>query len=210
MTEVFRRYPGAPPEEKDPPRCVVSHPDAGGPCERVAVGEVWSLPFCEIHGREAELAAKVEIHATTDQDLEQILQNAQFNRLATNPYLLEIFRTVRAPFGGYEDAHEEAMCKAYPPEVLAENTDPATLAFTYGEEYVSGETGGACPVDWWADTLDLLCRFVREADHACLPPLLRELEYLREQATVQLVLATRDYDLRYGEARPRQRGAVAE
>ncbi len=37
-------------------RCVVSHPDAGGQCERTATMAVWNLLFCEVHGQEAELS----------------------------------------------------------------------------------------------------------------------------------------------------------
>lgn len=55
MKEVFRKYGDGGPHV-EPIACVVRHPDAGGQCEREAVGEVWSLPFCEIHAREAELA----------------------------------------------------------------------------------------------------------------------------------------------------------
>ena len=42
MRELFTRYgPGPAPDGHEVPRCVVSHPDAGGPCGEEAVGEVW-------------------------------------------------------------------------------------------------------------------------------------------------------------------------
>src|SRR5215210_2654007 len=68
MEEVFRKYPETTPPEKrkGSPVCVVSHPDAGGECGRAAIGEVWSLPFCELHGREAELAAHDEMASSLE------------------------------------------------------------------------------------------------------------------------------------------------
>ncbi len=53
----FRKYPGEPPEGTEPPACVVTYPE---PCGRAAAGEVWCLPFCEAHGKEAAAAAYLE------------------------------------------------------------------------------------------------------------------------------------------------------
>ena len=63
VMEVFRKYPETTPaeERKGSPVCIVSHPDAGGPCRREAIGEVWSLPFCAAHGREAELVGHLSL-----------------------------------------------------------------------------------------------------------------------------------------------------
>jgi hypothetical protein len=64
--------------------CVVSHPDAGGPCGRPATGMVWNLPFCEIHGREAEAAALEELAEDAEMAL-QGLEDAEKGRAETNP-----------------------------------------------------------------------------------------------------------------------------
>ncbi len=47
MTEVFRKYCAGEaeerPEDKEPIACIVRHPDAGGPCQREAIGVVVGL-----------------------------------------------------------------------------------------------------------------------------------------------------------------------
>jgi hypothetical protein len=203
--EVFRKYPETTPveERKGSPACVVSHPDAGGPCQREAIGEVWSLPFCEMHGREAELAAKAEIEVTVGREL-QVLADTEFERFDTNHYVLEVLKAAKAPYEVDRSIHEAAMLRAYPPDELEANTDADTRTFDYGRDYATGEAGDG-PVDWWADACYLLHRFMREA--AGRGVLTDELEYLRERATAQLVLAERDCERRYAEPR---RAAIAE
>jgi hypothetical protein len=206
MTEVFRKYPETTPveERKGSPVCVVSHPDAGGECGRPAIGEVWSLPFCGLHGREAELAAKAEIEETTKHAL-QVLADAERDRFTTNRPLLEALRAAKAPYEVDPSIHEAAMLRAYPPDELEANTDADTLTFRYGADYAAGEVGDG-PVDWWADACYLLHRFMREA--AGRGVLTDELEYLRERATAQLVLAERDCERRYAEPRLRAKRAA--
>ena len=112
MTEVFRKY-GAGfadgrPEDKEPIACVVSHPDAGGTCRREAIGEVWSLPFCKVHGREAELAAQDEM-ATSLEGIFTGLGAVERERHDRNEEVLRIIKeaaktpgsdTLRYDYGG--------------------------------------------------------------------------------------------------------------
>jgi hypothetical protein len=114
----------APPEEtlpeerKGSPVCVVSHPDAGGPCGRPPVGEVWGLPFCEAHGREAELAAREEM-ANALEGIFRGLQAVEQERHERNETAVEIIEEAAASCLTSDPlAYEEAMAQAYPPEKL--------------------------------------------------------------------------------------------
>src|SRR3954452_18615350 len=49
--------------------CVVSHPDAGGPCQEPAIGTVWNLCFCRAHFVDAEAAALGEIYEDAERAL---------------------------------------------------------------------------------------------------------------------------------------------
>ncbi len=192
MIEVFRKYGDGPGES---PACVVSHPDAGGPCPRPAIGEVWGLPFCELHGKEAELAAKFEIEETTSREL-QVLADAEYERFTTNDYLLGVLKAARAPFDVDPYIYDAAAASAYPPDELEDHMDPGTAGFNYERDYP-----GDGPVDWWNEAWMLLCRFMREADDRGLLTTLPELEALRERAVVQMLLAERDYERRYAAPR---------
>jgi hypothetical protein len=89
---------------------------------------------------------------------------------------------------------------AYPPEELASNTDADTLAYDYERGFAS-EDG---PNDWWSEAQLVACRFMRQAHDRGLAGLLRDLEYVRERATVQRVLAKRDLHRRWTEPRRSQ------
>ncbi len=184
MTEVFRKYGPGPGEN---PACVVSHPDAGGPCEREAIGEVWSLPFCEAHGREAELAVAHEM-ATSLEGIFTGLAAVEQERHDRNETAVKIIEKAAHDLGFDTLAHEEAMAQAYPPEELEVNTDPDTLRYDYER---IGEEG---PYDWWCGAQLMACRFMRQAHDQGLAGLLRDLEYVRERATVQRLLAGRYMD----------------
>lgn len=191
MTEkLFRKYgDGNPrPEHRAPIACVVSHPDAGGQCEREAIGEVWALPFCEVHGKEAGLAAQEELAESVGIELEALF-DAEMKRYDTNWAVMEALERAEVPTEVGFEALSAAMRAAYPPDQLAANTDPDTLAHDYGEF--------ACdtPHDWWCEARTLLVRFMRQAADRGVP-LVRELEYLRERATVQELLAERDMKMR--------------
>ncbi len=177
--------------------CVVSHPDAGGPCGRPGTGMVWNLPFCEVHGREAEAAALEELAEDAEMAL-QGLEDAEKGRANPNPVVVRALRNVQVPVtdarSGYSHNQDEALRTAYP--IIEGRANPDTLAFDYEAEY-SGDEPGDGPVDWWADTRYLLCRFMREAQGKGLPELVRELEPLRERASAQLVQAEDDLDRRW-------------
>ncbi len=171
------------------PGCVVSHPDAGGQCPRPAIGEVWSLPFCKVHAREAELAAMEEVSEMVENELSTLI-GAEKQRFDTTWDLVQALGSADVPYLGSSvedlEAYDAAVLEAYPPEDLERNTDADTLAFDYERE-----CPGDCPVDWWSEAHNLLCRFMRQAADRGLAVLLDDLEPLRERAIVQRVLAQR-------------------
>lgn len=193
MTEVFTRYGdgGARPAHIAPIACVVRHPDAGGQCGREAIGEVWALPFCGVHGREAELAYKDELAETTGLEFEA-LWDAEMKRADTNWSIMEALEAAEKPADVGYDVLRAAMKAAYPPEELADNIDPDILRFDY-ENY-----GRDTPVEWWTEARILAVRFMRQATAV---PILEELELIRERATVQQLLAHRDLDRRWTSQR---------
>ena len=95
------------------------------------------------------------------------------------------------------------MLAAYPPEELEENTDADTLRFDYMER--DGMDG---PYDWWSEAQFLSCRFMLQAHDRGLSGLLKDLEYARERATVQRVLAERDLDRRWRQVRHARKEAA--
>lgn len=185
--------------------CVVSHPDAGGPCGRPATGLVWELPFCGVHGAEAEAAALAELTEDAEIELDAI-RGAEDQRPGSNPVVLDILEEVAGPNSraraGHERDHDNALRAAYPP--LEGRADPTVTSFDYETEY-----SGAGPVEWWAETRYLLCRFLREAhDAKGLSDLVGMLEPLRERASTQLVHAEDDYERRYVTPRRAAREAA--
>lgn len=200
MRELFTRYGPAPaPEGHEIPRCVVSHPDAGGPCGEGAVGEVWSLPFCEAHWSQARLSVEQELAHDTGRELEAVVA-AEKERWPQKKHL--IVAVLGAPVPGFDfepDEVERVRLAAYPPDDT--RTDPDTLGFDY-EDYGHG------PPEWWAEAREYVCRWMREACEAGQPPLLEALEYLRERCTVQEILADRDMERRW--AAPRRAAREAE
>lgn len=194
MSEVFRRYPGANPRTDGGPLCAVSHPDAGGPCGRPAVGEVWSVPFCGPHGLEAEYVALSEIQQTTGDTLDGFAAAADHG-YPKNPHLAPALAAARVPgldgfrHDGHE--HERLIREAFDPDPA--RTDPETLAFDYDD----GDGPWDGPVDWWSAAVLLAARCVRQADELGLPALRAEYERVRERAAVQLALAADDYERRY-------------
>lgn len=186
---IFRRHPGGGNPDA---LCVVSHPDAGGQCPRAVVGEVWSMPFCGLHGREAEIAAHHEIGETAGRDL-QGYADAAAQLWPVNEYLTRAVESARVPVPDYDAReHERIMREAYPPEACV--LEPETAAYDYGHEYA-----GDGPVDWWHDARELIVRHVREAESLGLATLRDGLEFLRQKATVQQMLAEDDFQRRYGD-----------
>ena len=198
MTEVFTKYGGPSgrprPESKAPIVCTVRHPEAGGQCEREAIGEVWSLPFCEVHGKEAELAYLDERHETISYGLD-ILRGDEMSVLQQP--VAEVLNMVEYPKPIDRGAIEAEARKAYPPKELEGHIDPNTLAYDY-EAHLAGDG----PYDWWCEARYMVLRYMREASERAAYELLRELELIRERATVQQLLSHRGLYERC--VRPRQ------
>ncbi len=203
MRDLFTRYdPSTPPEEREgSPVCVASYPE---PCGEPAVGEGWGcLALCEVHWREAEMAAREELAEALDNELET-LEFAENQRRHKNEAVVWALRGAGGP--GLEwaaadsDAYDVARAAAFPTEGREGLTDPDTLAYDYGRHEGDG------PVEWWSDERYLLLYFMRRASGEGLARLMRDLEGLRERATVQLALAERDLDRRYVPRARREAG----
>ena len=188
----FRMYPPETPEEerKGSPICVVTYPD---PCGRAAVGEVWSLPFCEAHGNEAHAAARLEAYEDAERELDRLRGGIEGEHAVRNPLVYEALKGITLPHAPSPD-HGEAIRAAY--LLREEDTDPDTLAFDY-----SGIPDRDGPYDWWCEAREMVVGFMREAYEAGQPTLLRTLEPIREHATVQQELALRDMDRRFVQPR---------
>src|SRR4051794_26355752 len=121
-------------------RCVVSHPDAGGPCGEPAAMLVWELPFCAVHGAEAEAGALQEIF----EDAEKALRGSadmENERHHTNRVLARFLEdgllstpSVAGMRSRYDDVHQEALRKAY--KAVEGRIDPDILAFDYEDDCV--------------------------------------------------------------------------
>lgn len=201
MLEFVKYDPETPVEErKGSPVCVVTYPD---PCGRAAVGEVWSMPFCEAHGEEAALAARIEAHEDAEREF-QALINAEGERITRNFLIIAALRELRVPGPGADldahKAHDRAILAAYPLDYAAEEalTDRGTLAFDYADP-------DAGPHDWWCEAREMVVGWMRVAYEAGQSPLLAALEPIRERATVQQELARRDMERRYIEPRRAER-----
>ncbi len=187
--------------------CVVSHPDAGGPCGRPGTRLVWEIAFCEVHGAEAEAAAREELAEDVEMAL-QGFEDSEKARSASNSIVVRALEDAQVPASGglrykHTRDHEKALYLAYP--LTEGRADQTVTSFDYETEY-----SGDGPVDWWADTRFLLCRFMREANSRGLPELVLELEPLRERASAQLVQSEDDYERRYVAPRRAAREAAAE
>ena len=123
------------------------------------------------------------------------LIGAEKQRFDTNWPLVEALASADVPSDVPYLPHEEAMVAAYPPEELEANTDPDTLGYDYER------TGEDNPYDWWSAAQLMACRFMRQAHDQGLAGLLKDLEYVRERATVQRLLAGRYIARQHGPAR---------
>ena len=180
------RYgPNPNPRGDGGPSCRVSHPAAGGPCGEPAVMEVWALPFCAVHGAEAEAAALAEMWQEARAGMRAALDGGR-GAWRTNAALLYALRRAeheaRENEEGAERAHEDAVRDAYG-GADASHTDPDTLNY-HGDPFVG------TPVNWWRETRVAVCKAMREAAEGGLTHA-ADLEPLREHATVQEVLAIR-------------------
>ena len=167
------------------PFCSVSHPAAGGPCGKPASVEVWALPFCEVHGAEAEAAALVEMWQEARAGVRAALDGSRPTWRMNAALLYTLRRAEHEARENEEDAecaHEAAIQNAYG-DADTSQTDSDTLNYN-GDPFAGG------PVDWWRETRLAVCKGMREAHEGGLTHA-KHLEPLREYATVQEVLALR-------------------
>ncbi len=148
------------------------------------------MPFCEVHGREAELAYLYERNEAVESKLEAIV-DAENKRLDRDEDVLAALGEAAIPPRVDHAARKKAMMDAYPPDELAGNTDPDILAFDYSD-LLAGTL-----YDWWCEARTMVVGFMRQAAQSSGYELMRDLELLRERATVQQVLASRDLDRRW-------------
>ena len=186
----FRKYPPPPPAETEPPMCAVTYPKR---CGRAAVGEVWSLPFCEAHGTEAHIAARLETCEDAARVLDRLTGVVEGEHAVRNPLVYEALKGITFPPSGFDLDHLEAIRAAY--DLDAATTDPDTLAYDYDGEPCDTPHDGHC------EAREMIVGFMREAQEAGQPQLLASLEPIREFETVQQVLAYRDLETRYVEPR---------
>ncbi len=186
----FRKYGPALAEEKDPPTCVVTYPER---CGRSAVGEVWALPFCEVHGTEAVSAARLEAYEDAGRELDALMGGLEGEHAVKNPLVYEALKGAKIP-GEHPDAlaHDPQIRAAYSLDGVP--TDPDTLAHDYDEECDT-------PYDWWCESRELVVGWMREAFESHQPHLVELLEPIRERATVQQELAHDDMERRWAAPR---------
>jgi hypothetical protein len=191
-------------------RCVVSHPDAGGPCGEPAIGTVWNLCFCRAHFAEAEAAALEEIYEDAERALE-LLASLENERHLTNRVLAclleersgECLDTATTKMRRrHEGDHKEALRQTFP--IVEGRIDPDTLAFDYERDYAE-----ICPVDWWWESHWLLTRFMRLSQERGCSELIKMLEPLRERAAAQILQAERDLEERWTAPRRAKRAEEA-
>lgn len=183
------------PEEtrtgEDAPACIVSHPDAGGACGRPAVYEVWALPFCELHGLEANALALEELYHDAGDELER-WQNPHAQPLNSEVQMI-VRSGVKWTSKRWEHHHERAerlVQEAYP--VIDERVAPETTGW---DPYSLDDEA---PVDRWSETRFLLARFMREAFSEYAYTVIEDLEPMRERACAQLVAAEADSERKLG------------
>lgn len=165
--------------------CVVSHEDAGGPCERPIVFEVYGVPFCEVHGIEANVGAMAQLH---DEAMDEFGRMDNVHALPIQPEFLRVVRSERGrSFDDhirYARQHERLLLEAYP--LIRERVDQETSDWQPGD-LDKNFTGG--PVDWWAAEYRHMCSFMLQASRSRETNLARELEPVREHAAAQYAFA---------------------
>lgn len=173
------------PRNDGGPFCSVSHPATGGPCGKPASIEVWALPFCEVHGAEAEAASVAEMWEDARRAAGSAVVGGRGAWRMNGALLYTLRRAEHEARQNEEDAehtHEDAMQDAYG-ETDATHTDSDTLRY-------NGDPFAGSPVDWWSETRRAICKAMREAHEGGLTHG-ADLEPLREYATAQEVLALR-------------------
>jgi len=180
--EIVRYLHDGDPERKFP--CVVSHEDAGGPCQRPAATMVYGLAFCEVHGEECAAGAHEDLH----QDAHNFFERFDGPHVVPmpNPWVRRALREWRHTVPDGELAHEEQL------EALLGR------AFPFREELVDGESAGLLadpirdrrhPVDFWRDHRQEIHAVMRVAHERGMVWLLESLEGERESIAAQCAYA---------------------
>ncbi len=175
---------------EDAPVCIVSHPDAGGPCGEPATCEVYGLPFCEVHGLEANYGCLNQLHSDAMDELPDVRSSER------NPAALEHLRAVWVRLAdltnSYSDAHSKAVKEAFP--YLEERVDEETLEWDY-------DTHRETPPDWWLEDYWKLCTFMYEAWRTQRYFVCKELEPIRERVAAQYAFAEKVFKERAPQTR---------
>lgn len=184
----------------DGPICVVSHPDAGGPCERPAALKVYGLAFCETHGAQAAYEAVREARDDAADEAERVagfFEQTHFQ----NELALDAMRSTARLFrgGGSHDSDERdrLIREAYP--LIEERVDAET------RDWAPGNFTQDPPVDRWGEALWMVHAFMRMAWSRSWVGLEEELEFLRERCAAQLSFALFDSDRKLGSREQRRK-----
>ncbi len=175
-TWIARRLP-----ETMAGECVVDHPDAGGPCSRPVVHEVYGLPFCGMHGLEAGAGALAQLHHDAMDDF------ARMDNPYETPLQSEVLRVVGEAHDRARDEHinyfglqSRLVREAFP--LIRERVDAETRDWNPGSL-------PEAPVDWWTAEYVSVCSLMLRACTGLSPGLARDLEPLRERAAAQSAFA---------------------
>ncbi len=161
--------------------CVVDHPDAGGACGRRGVCEVYRLPFCEIHGLEANAGALAQLYHDAMDEFDR-LDNQQ--ALPLQPEVVQVIREASErsleTHIRYAREKDRLVGEVYP--LIRERVDQETLDWEPGSL-------GESPVDRWAAEYWEVATLMLQTTGRLAPSLVRDLEPLRERAAAQLSYA---------------------
>lgn len=145
------------------------------------VYEVYGLPFCEVHGMEANVGAMAQLHNEATDEFDR-MDNAHATPI--QPEVLRVARVERErnleDHHRYHCRHDALLLDAYP--LIPERIDPETRGWRPGDV-------GFSPVDWWAEEYRQLCSFMLQTCRSWITGLVRELEPLRERAAAQYAFA---------------------
>ncbi len=175
---------------EDAPVCVVSHPDAGGACGKPAACEVYGLPFCGLHGLEANYGCLNQVYSLALDELSDMRSEGLCP--ATLEHLDAGWRRFNGLTNSFSDAHSRQAKEAF--AHLEGRVDAETLEWDY-------EDPTETPPDWWLEAYWKLCRFMYEAWRSRRYFVCGELEPLRERAAAQYAFAEKVFRERTPQTR---------
>ncbi len=165
-------------------RCIVSHEDAGGPCERPATMTVYGLALCEEHGEECAAGAHEELH----QDAHDFFDRFDGEHVVglPNPWVRRAVRDWRATVPAGELAHEERveglLLRAFP--FRAERVMEGSAG-----DIADPIPGQRPPYDSWRDDRLDIHAVMRVAHEWGMVWLVEILEHERESVAAQCAYA---------------------